>query len=58
MIKGSLLEVFKVGDRVTSLITDQKGIISRLGRFGKNAWIKWDNAQQDIHPLTEVKKIV
>ena len=47
---------FEVGDRVTTLSGDRKGTITRLGRFGDSVNVKWDNGQQELTAVGDLKK--
>jgi hypothetical protein len=56
MAKEETPVVFKVGDRVTNLDGDREGTISRLGRYGESAQVKWDNSMQELVAVTDLKK--
>jgi hypothetical protein len=45
-----------VGDKVTDLSGAQKGIIIRLGTYGETVQVKWNNRQQQMVFVNEIKK--
>ncbi len=46
-----------VGDTVTNLEGDRKGVVVRLGALGESAQVKWDNREQQLVPLAELKRV-
>ncbi len=48
---------FAVGDNVTNLGGDRKGVVVRLGALGESAQVKWENREQQLVPLAELKKV-
>jgi len=56
MVKEERRVKFEVGERVTTLSGDWKGTVTRLGRLGESAQVRWDNGQQQLILVSELKK--
>ena len=50
------LQVFNIGDKVISQDGVWKGTIVRIGPNGKTGHVRWDNSQQEIVHLADIKK--
>lgn len=50
------LQLFNIGDRIINQAGDRKGTIVRIGPFGKTGHVRWDNNQQEIVHLADIKK--
>jgi hypothetical protein len=56
MMEGKRQFTFNIGDRVINLTGDREGTIVRLGPFGKTGHVKWDNGQQEMLRLDDLRE--